>query len=137
MKIILLVLLSFSVCSFATDNLEVCKKAGIKAKKIMTKRQSGKDLFKILEQYKSKSDKAMVLAAYQIPHHDSFAQLSIAIDAFGERSYEDEMRKYNKLDKLSDNAIEQFKNKYIKKCIEGKLKTKKDPKKGSRVVGLK
>lgn len=114
MKYLILLILSFPLAA------NECRDIGDKAKEIMTKRQTTNDVFKTLDNYRDENYEDIILEAYEEPFHDTLAQLRIAIESSGSRSGADERRKFDDIKARFDNAINQFRLKYIKICIQNK-----------------
>jgi len=117
MKIIFLLLALSSANVLAND--QVCKDIGDKAQKIMEIRQGGTELLDAVEMYKSQDDKEMVFAAYEVPRYDTLQAITNELDAFNTRAYQAVKIKSDEVRAAQANAIDLFKNKYIKRCILG------------------
>lgn len=116
MKTLIFVLIAFSICANAGDNVKECQDVGETAKKVMQLRQNNQDFFKVLEEYQDKN--TMVFDAYEVPLYDSMSQLGIAIRS--RKTKPAEIREFNRIDALRKNAINQFQLKYIKLCLRSK-----------------
>lgn len=112
MKYLIVIML---IVSFNAVGQVACKADGDKAAKVMEARQAEPDVFILLEKYKD--DYNMVLDAYEVPMYDAMKHLENAIDARNKIIRADERRKYSDVMSKYENAIAQFRLKYIKECL--------------------